>query len=93
MSKFDGPVKSQKWLVFVIPINLVLDLIGERESRDPVSAELDSRFRGSDGLGDFLRHLHSSFFIIQKSVFSITLGTPNFKLQALRAFLPYRLKC
>ena len=31
--KFDGLVKSQKAPVIVIPVKLVLDLIGERESR------------------------------------------------------------
>ena len=45
-SKLDKLVKSQKSLVFVIPANAGIQ--GNQSL-------LDSRFRGSDGLGDFLR--------------------------------------
>ena len=44
--KIDGPVKSQKILVIVIPVKT-----GILENK----LLMDSRFRGSDGLGDFLR--------------------------------------
>ena len=44
--KFDSLVKSQKLPVFVIPANAGIQ--GNQSL-------LDSRFRGSDGLGDFLR--------------------------------------
>jgi len=44
--KFDGPVKSQETPAFVIPAKA-----GIQETQ----ALVDSRFRGSDGLGDFLR--------------------------------------
>jgi len=47
---FDKLVKSQKWPLFVIPANAVIQ---ENQSL------MDSRVRGSDNLGDFLRdHQH-----------------------------------
>ena len=46
MTKLDKLVKSQKTPVFVIPAKA-----GIQETQPLV----DSRFRGSDGLGDFLR--------------------------------------
>ena len=46
--KVDGLVKSQKAPVFVIPAKAGIQEI------NPAAAG-DSRFRGSDGFGDFLR--------------------------------------
>jgi len=43
----DKLVKSQKWPVFVIPANAGI------QENQPL---LDSRVRGSDGLGDFFRN-------------------------------------
>ena len=45
----DKLVKSQKPSVFVIPANAGI------QGNHPAAAGLDSRVRGSDGLGDFLR--------------------------------------
>ncbi len=46
---FEEPVKSQKARVIVIPANAGIQVN---------QSLLDSRFRGSDGPGDFLRDHH-----------------------------------
>ena len=51
----DGPVKSQKSSVFVIPANAGIQ---------DYQAFMDPRFRGGDGLGDFLR-IHQILKVIQ----------------------------
>ena len=57
---FDNLVKSQKCLLFVISANA-----GTQENQ----SLLDSRFRGSDGLGDFLRDRQISNFYFLISPF------------------------